>query len=95
VEFESRDLLASPPTREEWARWASLLPEGARSLLNPNKVSDPDYVREIQGKELTDGQLVDVFARFPDLARKPVVDGGSWVVAGYEPETLERYLASG
>jgi arsenate reductase-like glutaredoxin family protein len=57
-------------------------------LHNPNKVEDPDYRREIAGRDLSDEALLQVYARFPDLLRKPIVDGGDWALAGYQPDLL-------
>jgi len=84
--------LAAPPSRDQLARIASQLPAGARSLINPNKVGEEAYQRYLAGREQTisEEELLDVFATYPDLLLKPIVLTPHGVSVGFDPERLEN-----
>lgn len=74
------------------AQVAGRLPNGIRDFDNPHRYNDPDYVREIAGKTLTDDQLVGVYVNHPMLIRTPVVVTEEWATAGEPEEQLARRL---
>lgn len=67
---------------------------GAENLLHPGKRDEPDYVEHIAGKNLSDDELIQVLARFPDLLMKPVLFDGTKVSLGFDPNRLAELTAS-
>jgi len=63
---------------------------GAKALLNPKKVDDPDYKANITGRDLSDKEILQVLRRYPDLLRKPILFDGQRATAGYVPEQFEQ-----
>jgi arsenate reductase-like glutaredoxin family protein len=80
-----------PPSIDELQRISKDL-GGAKMLLNPKKVDEPDYKKHIAGRELTDKEILQTLHNFPELLRKPILFNGERAVAGYVPERLESVV---
>ena len=68
---------------------------GAKILLNPKKVDNPDYKTYITGRELSDKEILETLHRYPELLKKPILFNGERAVAGYLPERLESVVKLG
>ena len=70
---------------------------GAKMLLNPRKVEEPDYKTHIAGREqeLSDKEILETLHRFPELLKKPILFNGERAVAGFLPERLESVTKAG
>lgn len=67
------------------------IPGGVRAFDNPFKKNDPDYLREIAGKELSAEQLIDIYTKYPNLIATPVlVIDGEGSAGSIAPEELAR-----
>lgn len=71
---------------------AATQPNGAKGLLSPIKVeqNDPYYIAHIKDQEdqLTDEDFIDLFYRFPDLLKKPILYSESNILFGYNEDQL-------
>lgn len=92
VEFEAKEILSDPPSKEEITWMASQVENGAKGLLSSFKVqmNDSTYVEHIQGKEdtLTDEDYINLYHQFPDLLAKPIVTNREQIVLGFDKEAL-------
>jgi arsenate reductase-like glutaredoxin family protein len=70
---------------------------GAKMLLNPRKIEEPDYKKHIAGREqeLSDKEILETLHRFPELLKKPILFNGEKAVAGFIPERLESVTKLG
>jgi arsenate reductase-like glutaredoxin family protein len=97
IEFEVQDMIQQSPSKEVLVWMASQMPNGAKDLLSPIKaeMEDPYYVAHIKGQEnrLTDEEYIDLFYRFPDLLKKPIVTNQAKIAFGYNEEELKSLIA--
>jgi len=90
VSVTERRYFKEKPTPEE-VRWlAARLPGGARDLLSTRS----RRYRELglEGRELSEDELIELLVAEPGLWRRPVVVRGDRVVVGYDAPSLEDLL---
>ncbi|WP_134702602.1 ArsC/Spx/MgsR family protein [Ammoniphilus sp. YIM 78166] len=91
-------MIKEAPSKEVIAQIASEQPNGAKGLLSPIKVeqNDPYYVAHIKGQEdqLTDEQYIDLFHRFPDLLKKPILLGPTQSIIGFNEDKLNAVFCN-
>jgi len=93
VEVHERRFFSEKPTPEE-VRWlAARLPGGVRDLISTRSRRYKEL--GLEGRQLTDDELVELLAAEPGLWRRPVVVRGDQVVVGYDPARLEELLGGG
>ena len=89
-----KNLLETPPTREDLVQFAKVTPGGVRNMVTPN-TQMPDYQEHYAGKELTDDQLLDLFVRVPNLLKKPMVTEGTRILQGTsDPARLAEFVGA-
>lgn len=87
-----KDILTAPPSRADLGRFAKVTKGGARAMVT-TMTEKPAYQEQIAGKTLTDDQLLDVLAKFPDLLKKPLLTDGTRVLQGSDkPEELAAFV---
>jgi arsenate reductase-like glutaredoxin family protein len=63
-------------------------------MVTPN-THFPEYQKHIDGKDLTEDQLLDVLAQVPNLLQKPVItDGGRILLGTSDPKRLADFVGS-
>src|SRR3954451_18197423 len=85
-------------TREEIARLADLLPDGAKGLvypdtfsfwmINPQKKTEKDYIQKIHSGELAEEEIRDILATFPALVISPIITNYKRILIGYDLEKM-------
>lgn len=91
VDVQERRYFQDLPTEEEVRHLASLLPNGVYDLIATRGRRYKEM--ELEGKELSEDQWVQLLTREPGLWKRPVAVRGRQVVVGYDEEAL-RELAS-
>lgn len=86
-----RNLLTAPPPRDMLERFAQTLPGGVRSMLYQGSA---EYAAYVEGKDLTDDDLLDLLVRRPNLLRKPLLTNGERFIISHKAEELESFFRS-
>lgn len=96
-EFTERHIFSSPPTREELAAVARLLPGGTRDLLSTRstRARELGLTEEAGWGPENEEELLDLLAREPRLLRRPIVTDGRAAVVGYDEAALRAAFGGG
>jgi Spx/MgsR family transcriptional regulator len=87
VAFTTRDLIKQPLTADEIRALAALHPDGVRGLLSTR--STQLKALGLDGKPVSDAELIRAMATEPRLLRRPLVVDGKRLVVGFDREGLE------
>jgi arsenate reductase-like glutaredoxin family protein len=92
--MDVRDILTEPPSRELLGEIAKTIPGGVREMVTV-RTDSPDYQKHMAGKNLADGQLLDLLAKVPNLLRKPLLVAGKRVLQGVDDPTRLKAFVEG
>lgn len=90
VDFESVDYYTDPISQAKLRDLLRKMGMHARDLLRTN---EEVYKRlELGKRELTEAELVDLMAQYPDLIQRPIVEKGSRAVLARPASRLQEIL---
>lgn len=91
LEVTERQYFKQKPTVDEVRALAALLPGGARDILSTRSRRYKEL--ELEGKEFSEAELIELLAQEPGLWRRPVVVAGNQVVIGFDAKALDALLS--
>jgi arsenate reductase-like glutaredoxin family protein len=84
--------------KEEIERLAKIVPGGARALaypdtfsfimINPQRKADQSYIEQIRNNELSESQMIELFASQPYLMITPILTNFEKVIIGYQYDEM-------
>jgi len=88
VEFEAVDYYVDPIPREKLLELLRKMDMKPRQLLRTNEqIYEQLQLRE---RELSDGEIVDLMVRYPDLIQRPIVENGPRAILARPAERLKE-----
>ena len=81
--------LKNPPTKEELKEILNKLDLTVTDIIRHKEEAYKEY---IQGKELTEDELLDLITKHPILLERPIIIKGDKAVIGRPPENVLRLL---
>ena len=91
IPFESRHIAEDPPTRQELARWAQLLP--LKRLWNTSGQRYRQLGLSQRLPEMFPAEQLDLLATDGMLVKRPVLVGEDLVLAGFREEEWSAALS--
>ncbi len=91
ADFDVRWYLADPLSKDELRMLLHKLDMQPSLLV---RKSEPVYKEQYDGKELTEGQWLDVLIEHPVLMERPIVAQGDKAIVARPPETVNTFLCS-
>lgn len=88
---QERQYFKEKPTPAEVRELAALLPGGARDLVSSKSRRFKEL--ELDGKQLSEAEWVELLAREPGIWRRPVITDGKKVIVGFDRKAIEGLLA--
>ena len=89
IEFETIEYLKTPITKEELTELLTKLNIPAEELI---RKGEADYLRNFNGKELTEIEWVDAMIKFPKMIERPIIVKGDKAVIGRPIEKVIQLL---
>ena len=86
LEITERQYFKQKPTVDEVRAIAALLPNGARQMLSTRSRRFKELA--LEGKELSENELIKLLAQEPGLWRRPIVITGGKAVVGFDAQAL-------
>jgi arsenate reductase (glutaredoxin) len=90
VEFESRDIVGTPPSKAELARTLSLSGLPVKKLFNTSGQSYRDGGFGERLPTMTESQALDALAKDGKLIKRPLVLGGDYALVGFDEAAYEK-----
>ena len=90
IPFESRHIAEAPPTRQELARWAQLLP--LKRLWNTSGQRYRQLGLSQRLPEMSPAEQLDLLATDGMLVKRPILAGDGFVLTGFKPQEWEEKL---
>jgi len=81
--------LKEPLSREEWSSLLRKLQIRPLELIRKNEAF---FKENLQGKELSDEQWMEILMEHPELMERPIVEKGDRAIIARPPEKLEEIL---
>lgn len=91
IPFESRHIAEAPPTRQELARWAQLLP--LKRLWNTSGQRYRQLGLSQRLPEMSPAEQLDLLATDGMLVKRPVLVGEDFVLTGFREEEWSAALS--
>lgn len=91
IPFESRHITEDPPTRQELARWAQLLP--LKRLWNTSGQRYRQLGLSQRLPEMSPAEQLDLLATDGMLVKRPVLVGEDFVLTGFREEEWSAALS--
>ena len=91
IPFESRHIVEDPPTRQELARWAQLLP--LKRLWNTSGQRYRQLGLSQRLPEMSPAEQLDLLATDGMLVKRPVLVGEDFVLTGFREEEWSAALS--
>ncbi|HEY5883740.1 MAG TPA: ArsC/Spx/MgsR family protein [Pyrinomonadaceae bacterium] len=90
VDFDKVNYYTEPLTKKKLAELLSKMKISARELLRTSEHIYRDL--GLAKKELSDGELIDLMIKHPDLIQRPIVERGKRAVLGRPVENVKALL---
>ena len=87
IEFEVRDYLKEPLTRQEMERLLIKLHIAADQLV---RTQEDYFKRELKGRNFNSDEWVSILNENPKLIQRPIVEGKHKAVVANPPEEMDR-----
>ncbi|MDI1354587.1 MAG: arsenate reductase (glutaredoxin) [bacterium] len=89
IKFEIRDYLQVPPSKKELKELLEKLGCKAIDLVRKKEAL---YLEKFKEKELSNGEWIDVLAKYPILIQRPIVIDEKRAIIGRPPELVINFL---